>query len=155
MRTRHQHRILKQCLKVLALSPSSPAPSLMMGSSPASRGHCSGVNHRRPRPEHDDVGPVVATTTRALIRGRAAIAGGGARATETKLAIATIIVAAILRAAPHASSLLPGHPHVEGCQAIVLEVEGAPSAQATHAGEGLPAAGQDHAAGGGDLGTDP
>ena len=64
----HQRRILKQRLKVArrstssptgdlgppALSPSSPAPSLTPGSSPASLERCGGTNHRRPRHEHDD-----------------------------------------------------------------------------------------------------
>lgn len=45
MQTRHQHCILKQRLKVLALSPSSLVPSLTLGSSPASLGRRSKMNH--------------------------------------------------------------------------------------------------------------
>ena len=74
---------------------------------------------------------------------------------KAKLAVATIIVVAVLQEAPHAAAVLPEHPHIEGRQAVVLEVEGAPSAPATCAGEGLPATGQYHAARGGDLGTNP
>ena len=74
---------------------------------------------------------------------------------RAELVVATIVVAAVLRAAPHAAVVPPEYPHKEGRQAVVLEVEGAPSAQATRAGEGLPAVDQDHVPRGGDLGTNP
>ena len=70
---------------------------------------------------------------------------------KATLVVATIIIAAVLRAAPHAAAIPPEHPHIEGRQAVVLEVEGAPSAKATHAGESLPDAGQSRLPGGGDL----
>ena len=80
---------------------------------------------------------------------------GGTRVTKAKFAVATVVVTTILRAVPHEAAVPPEHPHVEGRQAFVLEVEGAPSAQATCAGESLPATVQHHAARGGNLNADP
>ena len=61
----------------------------------------------------------------------------------------------VLRAAPDAATIFPEHPHIEGRIAIVLEVEGAPPAQAARAGKRLPAAGQGCVARDGDLDRDP
>ena len=74
---------------------------------------------------------------------------------KAKLVVATIVVTAVLRAAPQAAVVPPEHPHIEGRRVVVLEVEGAPSAQATRAGKVLPAASQYHAPRGGDLGANP
>ena len=76
---------------------------------------------------------------------------GGAGIAKAKLTLVAFVVAVIFEAAPHAAAVLPKRPYIEGCQAIILEVEGAPSAKASCAGKRLPAVGQDHAARGGDL----
>ena len=60
-----------------------------------------------------------------------------------------------LRAAPGAATIFPKHPHVEGCITIVLEMEGAPPAQAAHVGERMPTTGQSYVARGGDLNHNP
>ena len=65
---------------------------------------------------------------------------------------ATVVV---FRAAPHAATIFPKHPHVEGGIAVELEVHGAPAAQAARAGEHRPAAGQGQAPGCGDLQRSP
>ena len=70
---------------------------------------------------------------------------------KAKLAIRT----AVLGAAPCAATVFPKYPHVEGREAVVLEVEGAPPAQPPPAGKCLPAMGQGHVAGGGDLDPSP
>ena len=57
----------------------------------------------------------------------------------------------VLGAAPCAATIFPKHPHVEGGIAVKLEVQGAPTAQATRAGKRLPTAGQGQAPGRGDL----
>ena len=57
--------------------------------------------------------------------------------------------------APGAATIFPKHPHIEGRSTIVLEVEGAPPAQAARAGERLPAAGQGYVTRGGSLDRDP
>ena len=51
-------------------------------------------------------------------------------------------------------TIFPKHPHEKGRSTIVLEVEGAPPAQAARAGKCLPAAGQGHVPGDGDLHRD-
>ena len=61
----------------------------------------------------------------------------------------------VLRAAPDAATIFPEHPQVEGHPTIILEMEGAPPAQAACAGERLPAAGQGYVARGGSLDRDP
>ena len=55
-----------------------------------------------------------------------------------------LTVVVVLRAAPDAAAIFPEHPHIEGRVAIVLEVEGAPPAQAASTGKRLPAIGQSH-----------
>ena len=60
---------------------------------------------------------------------------------KAKFTLVALVVAAVFWAAPHAAAVLPEHPHIEGSQAIVLEVESAPSAQAMRGGEGLSAVG--------------
>ena len=47
-----------------------------------------------------------------------------------------------LGAAPDAATVFPKHPHVEGRVTVILEMEGAPPAQATRAGKRTPTAGQ-------------
>ena len=73
-------------------------------------------------------------------------------------AVLSIIVGAgfpaavvVLRAAPCVATIFPKHPHVEGGITVKLEVQGAPTAQATRVGKRLPTAGQDQAPGRGDL----
>ena len=61
----------------------------------------------------------------------------------------------VLRAAPYAATIFPKHPHVEGGIAVKLEVQGAPTAQATRAGKHLPTAGLGQAPGCGDLQRSP
>ena len=93
---------------------------------------------------------VIATTTGAIARGRATIAGRDT--VGTKGGFALILVMAIakaehllavvhLGAAPDTAAVFRKHPHVEGRVAVILEVEGAPPAQATRAGKRLPTAG--------------
>lgn len=57
-----------------------------------------------------------------------------------------IVVAAIFGAAPCAVAVFPKHPHIEGLEAVLLEVEGAPPAQVVRVGKRLPSAGQGHIA---------
>ena len=66
-----------------------------------------------------------------------------------------LLVVIHLGAAPGAATVLPEHPHIESRVAVILEVEGAPPAQATRAGKRLLAPGQDHIPGDGDLHRDP
>ena len=46
-----------------------------------------------------------------------------------------------LGAAPGAATIFPKHPHVEGRITVIIEMEGAPLAQAAHGGECLPTTG--------------
>ena len=58
----------------------------------------------------------------------------------TTIAKAEHLLAVVdLGAAPGAATIFPKHPHVEGRITVVLEMEGAPPAQATRAGKRLPA----------------
>ena len=100
----------------------------------------------------------------ALTGGRATVAGQDTSAPKGRLAL--ILVATVpetehlltivrLGAAPGAATIFLKHPHIKGRSTIVLEVEGAPPAQAARAGERLPAAGQSYVARGGSLDRDP
>ena len=60
-------------------------------------------------------------------------------ATDVKAKI--IVAAAIFWAAPCVAVVFPEHPKEEGRKAIILEVEGAPPAQAPRVGECLPTMG--------------
>ena len=107
---------------------------------------------------------VVAAAAGAVTGGRAAVPGGDTVTAEGRLAL--ILVATItkaehlltvvrLGAAPGAATIFPKHPHIEGRSTIILEVEGAPPAQAARAGECLPAASQGYVARGGSFDRDP
>nr|XP_040243819.1 CASP-like protein 4A1 [Aegilops tauschii subsp. strangulata] len=107
---------------------------------------------------------IIAAAAGALTGGAAATVGGGAAVGKGKLTLVVvtavikaklIVAAAILGAAPRMAVVLPEHPHVEGHEAVLPEVEGAPSAQASCAGERLPTASQGHVTCGGDLDPSP
>ena len=87
-------------------------------------------------------------TTVAVAGGRAAVAGQdvvGAKGRFILVLVSTIAEAehllsiAQLGAASGAATIFPKHPHVEGRIAVVLEMKGAPPAQAARLGERLPA----------------
>ena len=93
---------------------------------------------------------VIAAAAGALAGGGATAAGGGAAVTKGKLTLVVItavskgkliVVAAVFRAAPRTAPIFPEHPHIEGHVAVILEVKGAPPAQAACAGERLPTMG--------------
>ena len=69
--------------------------------------------------------------------------------------IITIIVAVSFQTAPYARAILPEDPHVDGRDAIIPEMEGAPPAQVPTAGKRLPRAVQEHIVGGRELGLHP
>ena len=69
-------------------------------------------------------GLVVAATARALTRGRAAAAGGGAGIAKAKFTLVALVIAADFLAAPHAVAVLPELPHIEGRQATIRGVGG-------------------------------
>ena len=107
---------------------------------------------------------VITAAACALAGGRATAAGRAAAVAKGKLtlSVSTAVIKAKLIAvlvvfgeAPCAAAIFPKHPHVEGRDAVVLEVEGAPPAQATRAGKRLPATGQGHVPGGGNFDPDP
>ena len=107
---------------------------------------------------------IITANAGAVAGGRAAIAGRDT--VGTKGGFALILVSTIakaehllavvhLRAAPGAATIFPKHPHIEGLSTIVLEVDGAPPAQAARAGKRLPATGQGCVARDRDLDRDP
>ena len=82
----------------------------------------------------------------AFLGGRAATTGGGTTVAKGNLIIGddvappsaiilTIIATVALWAAPCTWAVFPEYPHIEGRDAIVPEVEGAPPVQASHAGK--------------------
>ena len=74
----------------------------------------------------------------------------------TTIAKAEHLLAVVdLGAAPGAATIFPKHPHVEGRVTVILEMEGAPPAQASHAGECPPTTGQSYVARDGDLNHNP
>ena len=85
---------------------------------------------------------VVAAAAGALAGG-AATAGRAVAVAKGKLALSIvttvvkaklIVAATVFRAAPCTTTFFPEHPHVEGREAVVLEVEGAPPAQVARGG---------------------
>ena len=100
-----------------------------------------------------------------------AVAGGGATkarratvASGSRFAFALVTAVAkaehlvtiiIFREAPNVAAIFSEHPHVEGGITVKLEVQGAPTAQATRAGKRLPTAGQGQAPDRGDLQSSP
>ena len=107
---------------------------------------------------------VVAAAAGAVAGRRVAVAGRAMAGAEGKPAFTLVAAVAetehltavvVLRAAPDAAAIFPEYPHIEGRVAIVLEVEGAPPAQAACAGKRLPAVDQGCVACNGDLDRDP
>ena len=102
---------------------------------------------------------IIAAAAGALAGGGAATTWGGTAVAKGKLTpvvkATPIVVVAILGAAPRAAAVFPEHPHEEWREAIVLEVESAPPAPASGAGERLPNVGQGHVACESDLEPDP
>lgn len=93
---------------------------------------------------------VVAATAGALVGGGAAIAEQAATIAGGKAALVLVasvakaeyfVALAVFREAPGAVTIFPEHPHEEGRNTVVFEVEGAPPAQAACAGKCLPSAG--------------
>ena len=75
---------------------------------------------------------------------RAMVAAGGKVALFLVMTVAKAnrsVTLAVFRAAPGAATIFLKHPHKEGRDPVVFEVEGAPPAQAAHAGKRQPAAG--------------
>ena len=101
---------------------------------------------------------VVAATARAFAKRRATVAGRvpvGRLAHDTAITEIEHLLAVVrLGVAPGAGTIFPKHPHVEGHITVILEVEGAPPAQAARAGERLPTMGQSYVARGRDFNRD-
>ena len=106
----------------------------------------------------------IAAAAGAVAGGRAVIAGRAAAGAEGKSTFTLVTTVAkakhlaavvVLRAASDAATIFPEYPHVEGRVAVVLEVEGAPLAQAACVGKRLPAVGQGCVAHDRDLDRDP
>lgn len=107
---------------------------------------------------------VVTTAAGDVAGGRAAVVGrdvvgpkgGFALVLITTIAKAEHLLTVVnLGAAPDTATIFPKHPHVEGRITVILEMEGAPHAQAARRGKRLPATGQGYVACYGDLDRDP